>query len=96
MESPVYFYYMRVYKNVKNVFTPVVYRLKTTVFLFFAIFCLFCFRHTFDHINNNGIELCGILWCNDWSPGIFFDIFPCVAGNLTTTPGVFFCLQKAG
>ncbi len=48
---------------------------------------LFRFRYTFYHVNDYGIKLCGVLRCDDWTPGILFDILSNLTGIAATTTG---------
>ena len=64
------------------------------LYIFFVI-RLFCFRYTLYHVNNYGIELCGILRCDDRTPGVFFDILSNLTGIAAATAGNRLTFRKA-
>ena len=67
----------------------------TPVFLFiFVIIRFFRFRYTFYHVNDYGIKLCGVLRCNDWPPGILFDILSNLPGIAAATTGNLLAFRK--
>ena len=67
----------------------------TPVFLFvFVIIRLFRFRYTFYHVNDYGIKLRGVLRCNDWSPGILFNILSNLTGIAAATTGNLLTFRK--
>ncbi len=68
----------------------------TPAFLFvFVIIRFFRFRYTFYHVNDYGIKLCGVLRCNDWSPGILFNILSNLTGIAAATTGNFLTFRKS-
>ena len=68
----------------------------TPAFLFvFVIIRFFRFRYTFYHVNDYGIKLCGALRCNDWSPGILFNILSNLTGIAAAATGDLLTLRKA-
>lgn len=59
-----------------------------SLFLFvFAVVGLFRFVCIFNHLSNYGIELGGILRCDNWTPGILFDALPNLTSIATATTG---------
>ena len=68
----------------------------TPAFLFvFVIIRFFRFRYTFYHVNDYGIKLCGVLRCNDWSPGILFNILSNLTGIAAATTGNLLTFRKS-
>ena len=66
------------------------------LFLFiFVIIRLFRFRYTFYHINDYGIKMCGVLRCDDWTPGILFDILSNLTGIAAATTGNLLTFRKS-
>ena len=68
----------------------------TPAFLFIFInIRLFRFRYTFYHVNDYGIKLCGVLRCNDRSPGILFNILSNLTGIAAATTGNLLTFRKS-
>ena len=68
----------------------------TPVFLFvFVIIRLFRFLYTFYHVNDYGFKLRGVLRCNDWSPGILFNILSNLTGIAAATTGNLLTFRKS-
>ena len=61
----------------------------------FVIIRFFRFRYTFYHVNDYGIKLCGVLRCNDWSPGILFNILSNLTGIAAATTGNLLTFRKS-
>lgn len=55
---------------------------------------LFRFHYAFYHVNDYGIKLCGILRCDDWSPGILFNILSNLTGIAAATTGNLLTFRK--
>ena len=70
-------------------------RLYSRFLFIFVIIRLFRFRYTFYHVNDYGIKLCGVLRCNDRTPGILFDILPNLTGIAAATTGNLLTFRKS-
>ena len=67
-----------------------------TLFLFgFVGIRLFRFHYAFYHVNDYGIKLCGVLRCDDRTPGILFNILSDLTGITAAMTGNLLTFRKS-